>query len=314
MSNEELHNYISNLSAEMGFVAYGAVKAQRFKNDREYLECFINESRHGKMGYLARNLDLREDPSLLFEGTRSILVFLMSYKPAQSESGGLPVIASYAYGLDYHDFIRKRLIQIAEKIKNFRPELKYRVFTDSAPVFERAIAKSAGLGFIGKNTFLINKKAGLHTLIGTIFMNEELLYNDNVVNEGCGKCTKCIDACPSGALTGPFKMDAVKCISYQTIELKNENCDNLIPVDRRNYIFGCDICLNACPWSSRGDETTVKEFLPLRDSQGRSILSFTPDDWMALDETKFKELFSKSPLSRAGLSKIKDNVQQISKT
>jgi len=314
MDNVELHNYILNLSEEIGFVAYGAVRIQKMTKEREYLESLLKESYHATMGYLARNLDLREDPSLLFEGTESILVFLFSYKPAQKSKPGSPAIASYAYGLDYHIFIKERLRRVAEKIKEHRPGMSYRVFTDSAPVFERAIAKQAGLGFIGKNTFLISKTAGLHTLIGTIFMNEEVLYNESVVREGCGKCTSCIDACPTGALTSPYKLDSRRCISYQTIESKPEECDNLIPIERGEYIFGCDICLNACPWSSRGGETTLKEFLPLKDSLERSILNYTPDDWMNLSEEQFREIFSASPLLRTGLRKIKMNVQKISNT
>ncbi len=314
MSNEELHNYILNLSEETGFVAYGAVKVQKLTAERDHLERHIKDSFHATMGYLARNLDLREDPSLLFDGTKSILVFLFPYKQNQKSNPELPLIASYAYGLDYHIFIKERLKRVAEKIKEHRPGMRYRVFTDSAPVFERAIAKLAGLGFIGKNTFLISKTAGLHTIIGTIFINDEVIYNDSVVKEGCGKCTKCIDACPTGALSLPYRLNSAKCISYQTIESKPEDNDKLMPIDRCKYIFGCDICLNACPWSSRGGETTLKEFSPLNDSQGRSILSYNQNNWMELDETQFKELFSYSPLSRAGLEKIKMNVQQISNT
>ncbi|MHC1780374.1 MAG: tRNA epoxyqueuosine(34) reductase QueG [Bacteroidales bacterium] len=314
MSNEELHSFILNLSEEIGFAAYGAVKVQRLTAERENLERYLNDSFHASMGYLARNLDLREDPSLLFEGAKSVLVFLFSYKPVRKSEPGLPVIASYAYGLDYHIFIKDRLKRVAEKIKAHRPLLKYRVFTDSAPVFERALAKLAGLGFIGKNTFLISKTAGLHTLIGTIFINEEVLFNDSIVKEGCGKCTKCIDACPTGAISSPYRLDSRRCISYQTIESKPEDSDKLIPIERDRYIFGCDICLKACPWSSRGGETTLNEFSPLKDSQGRDILSYTSEDWMNLNEEQFRMLFSNSPLARAGLDKIKMNVQQISNT
>ena len=312
MCNEELHNYILNLSEETGFVAYGAVKVQKLTEERGYLESYIKDSCHATMGYLARNLDLREDPSLLFEGAKSILVFLFSYKPVQRSIKGLPAIASYAFGLDYHIFIKERLKLLAEKIKVHRPQMKYRVFTDSAPVFERALAKLAGLGFIGKNTFLISKTAGVHTLIGTIFINEEVLYNEPVVKEGCGNCTKCIDACPTGALSSPFRLDSRRCISYQTIESKPEESDQLLPIERGEYIFGCDICLNACPWSSRGGETTLNEFTPLKDPLGRSILSYTPEDWINLGEEQFRDIFSCSPLLRTGLRKIKMNVRQIS--
>jgi epoxyqueuosine reductase len=311
MGNQELHNYILKISSEMGFVAYGAVKSQKLIRERENLEAYLRDSYNGTMGYLARNIDLREDPSLLVEGTKSILVFLVPYKPSAVTAEDLPQISSYAYGLDYHRFVRERLKALAERIKEHRPGMEYRVFTDSAPVFERSLATLAGLGFIGKNTFLINKKAGLHTLIGTIFTNEEVLYNDSVVKEGCGRCTRCIDACPSGALTSPYRLDSRRCISYHTIESKYEDYKNSFSCDGHRYIFGCEICLNACPWSSRGDTTSWGEFAPLSDPSGRGTSSYTAEEWLEMDEEFFKSVFSKSPLSRAGLAKMKHNVQNI---
>ncbi len=309
MNKLQLHNYITELSYELGFVGYGAVSVHPLAVERKYLEASLSKSYNGTMNYLARNLELRENPALLLDGAVSIMALLIPYKPGKRQNEKLPKISSYAYGLDYHFFVKGRLRELAERIKTVKPSMEYRVFTDSAPIFERALAREAGLGFIGKNTFLINKSAGLHTIIGIIVTNLELLYNDKIVREGCGNCRRCIDSCPTGAIVEPYTIDSRKCISYQTIEAKIG--DPLLYIGRGNNIFGCEICLNACPWASKGGVTKWSEFSSLRLPGGKEITSISEEEWLEMDNDFFKLYFSKSPLLRAGLEKIKENVKEL---
>jgi len=311
MSPDELHIATLDFAIRLGFVAYGAVPVEKLTADRARLESFVSRAYHGSMKYLAENIDLREDPSLLLEGAKSIMVLLIPYKPPHSQQGQYPKISSYAYGLDYHYFLKKRLRSLADKIKEINPQMRYRVFTDSAPIFERSLAVKAGLGFIGKNTFLISKIHGLHTLIGIIITDIALEYSQETVSNGCGSCRRCIDACPNGALTAPFELDARRCISYNTIESPLGESLNFPPVLREDNIFGCEICLQACPWSRKGEPTSWKEFMPLISHLAGSSVEISAQEWLAMEEEEFKNRFSKSPLSRAGLLKIKESVTAI---
>jgi len=174
---------------------------------------------------------------------------------------------------------------------------------------EREWAREAGLGFIGKNNFLISKKFGLHTFIGIILVTETLKYSENTVNNGCGKCNECIKACPTGALVGPYTLDSRKCISYQTIESKTSHNQEEFVINLNKSIFGCDICLKACPWSLKGAVTNWPEFKPVFSKMhNKSILYFTQEDWNSLDSDSFSEIFKNSPIKRAGISKIHDNL------
>ncbi len=309
MNIEELHISISTYSKELGFVDYGAAPCRKADDDIGRLKLFLEKSYNAGMHYLERNLDLREDPSLLMEGAKSVMCFLAPYKPECEQTGNCPRIASYAYGEDYHKVVKDRLYLIVERMKQIIPEIKARVFVDSAPVMERMWAKKAGLGFIGKNNFLISKDHGLHTFIGIILVDQVLKYSENAVKSGCGNCRSCLDACPTGALCEPFSLDARKCISYQTIESKVLHKEEEFAVDLQNKIFGCDICLNACPWSNRGKITGWKEFLPLfSESHGKTLTSFTKEDWAAMTEEDFFRIFDKSALKRSGITKILDNL------
>lgn len=308
MSPDELHIYINDFANRLGFVGYGAVAVEKMPSERARLECFVSKSYHGSMRYLAANMNIREEPSLLMDGAKSIMVLLIPYKPPLRQQKHFPKISSYAYGLDYHFFVKSRLRTLAEKIKELYPQMNYRVFTDSAPIFERALAVKAGLGFIGKNTFLISKTQGLNTLIGIIITDIQLKYSIEKVSNGCGKCTRCIEACPNGALIAPFEMDARRCISYNTIESPLGERLSSSPLIREDNIFGCEICMDICPWSSKGEPTNWQEFLPFAIQQGRSSVEVSAAEWLSMEEEEFRTHFSKSPLFRAGLSKIKESV------
>ena len=308
MNGEELYEAISALSLKAGFVDFGAAPVEKLTVDRLNLEEYLSEGHNAGMEYMAKNMSLREDPRLLLEGAKSILCFLAPYKPLVPQEQSLPQIASYAYGKDYHRVIKDKLYGITQEIKKLIPDAKSRVFTDSAPVFERAWAARAGLGFIGKNTFLISRNYGLHTLIGIIILDQEIKYG-GAIKPGCGKCTKCLDSCPTGAISRPFRVDARKCISYQTIESKSEYAQEEFRIDLNNSIFGCDICMRACPWSNKGEPGLWQEFMPpILDKYSKRLTELTAEDWNGMDEDTFNFYFSDSPLSRAGLKKIKSGL------
>ncbi len=309
MNIEELNSNIEAWSKDEGFLEYGAAPIKVLDAEIERLEFSISNSYIGSMEYLSRNIDLRRDPSLLMDGTKSIMCFLASYKPEFIQNEGVPKIAAYAYGEDYHIVIKNKLFRIVNKLREIIPEIQARVFVDSAPVMEREWARMAGLGFIGKNNFLINKKHGLHTLIGVILIDQTVKYNSKVVRNGCGSCTSCLDACPTGALMMPYNLDSRKCISYQTIESKKSHVSEEFVIDLKNHAFGCDICLNACPWSKKGAITDWNEFKPIDSlKHEKSILEFTQIDWLSITDEDFNDIFKNSPLKRAGINKIRDNL------
>ena len=308
MSLEKLHKIINDFSSEIGFVAYGAIPVNNFIKETQFLMQSLELSYNGSMKYLAGNINIRQNPRLLLKGAKSIMVFLAPYKPTTRQSPELPQISSYAYGRDYHPVIKDKLHKVAEKLKENIPGAQYRVFTDSAPIFERAAAEAAGLGFIGRNTFLISKEHGLHTLIGIIITTEQLYYNNEVVKNGCGTCTRCLDSCPTGALVEQYRLDSRRCISYQTIEDKSLYEEQLLRTDRKGWVFGCEICLNICPWSKKGESSKWGEFKPFATHPGKTSISFTPEEWLRMTEEEFNSFFRHSPLKRAGLFKIKDNI------
>jgi len=301
-------------SEELGFADCGVARAglmtEAIKNFRES----VQRGFHADMAYLEKNMDIREDPSLLLPGVKSVICLLAPYKQIEKQQPGIPSIASYAWGDDYHNVIRKKLREIVRRMKEVIPGLEARVFTDSAPLLERMWAKEAGLGFIGKNGLLISKKYGIHNLIGVILVNTQLKYAGKIVSNGCGKCRRCLDACPAGALAAPYIMDARRCISYQTIESKRVCTEEDFKVTRSGYIFGCDICIEACPWANRGGFTTWPEFAPLYSAiLDKKIIEFSVEDWTGLSEDVFREIFKNSPLKRAGISKIKNNLEELTK-
>ena len=304
MDINELHIIVNELALNLGFSAYAATPSIKLTDEMFRFREYLSKGFNADMSYLERNCDMRENPDLLLKGTKSVMCFLASYKNEIKQDKNIPQIASYAYGKDYHKILKDKLYVIAEKIKEYYPSITYRVFTDSAPVLEKAWATRAGLGFIGKNTMLINKTHGIKTFIGVILTDLVVKYSWNSEKPGCGSCTKCIDACPTGALTGEYLLDARKCISYQTIESKRAFGQEKFAIDFNNYIFGCDICVDACPWSSKGEFTKISEFFPDIRYIGRN-----KDDWSSMEEDVFLGEFSESPLNRAGLQKIIDNIK-----
>jgi epoxyqueuosine reductase len=256
---------------------------------------------------MENHFDLRIDPSKLVPGAKSVITLLLNYFPEKQQSEDAPKISKYAFGNDYHEVIRSKLKLFLQEINEQIGEVHGRGFVDSAPVLERAWAQKAGIGWIGKNGNLINKQSGSFFFIGTLIVDLELEHDNEFVKDYCGTCTKCIDECPTDAILPDKVIDGSKCISYFTIELK----DSLIPDAMKgkfdNWMFGCDICQDVCPWNRFSKPTGEINFTPIPE-----ILNLSTSDWEEMTEESFKIIFKNSPLKRAKFEGIKRNLKFIS--
>ena len=306
MNIEQDTHIVKDTAFELGFDFCGISKAGFLNEDARRLETWLSKGMHGNMDYMQKYFDLRTDPQKLVPGARSVITLLISYFPEQTQNTAAPKISKYAYGKDYHDIIREKLNHFFFLLKEKIGDIHGRGFVDSAPVLERSWAQKSGLGWIGKNGNLINKKQGSFFFIASLITDLELLADDAGVKDYCGTCTRCIDDCPTDAILPDKVVDGSKCISYFTIELK----DALIPEKMKgqfdNWLFGCDVCQDVCPWNSFAKPATNGNFKPIPE-----ILNFTTADWNELTEEKFKIIFKDSPLKRTKFSGIKRNLQFI---
>ena len=296
---QSITQQIKNKAQNLGFFACGITSANDLIEEKENLQNWLNKGYHAEMQYMERNFDKRISPTKLHKVTKSIIVVLQNYF-VELENSDFKV-SKYASGIDYHSIVKNKLHELLEFIKTINTEANGRCFVDSAPVLERTLAKNAGLGWIGKNNCLITKTQGSFFFIGEIFLNIELEFDPKIEKDFCGTCTKCIDACPTNALN-IGELDANKCISYQTIENKNEISENL-KGKTQNWIFGCDICQDVCPWNKKSKQTTEKEFL-----KNIQILNSTSDFWKNLTNQKFEKCFKNTAFERAGYDKLKGNI------
>jgi len=286
----------------LGFSFVGFSKADFLEEEAPRLEKWLKDKQHGEMSYMENNFDKRLDPRLLVEGSKSVISLLYNYYSDQIQSDPTaPKISTYAYGEDYHFVVKHKLKTLLYFIEEKIGKVDARVFTDSAPVLEKAWAKKAGLGWIGKNANLINKNQGSYFFIAEIILDLDLNY-DSPIQDYCGTCTKCIDACPTGAIIQPYVVDGSKCISYFTIELK-EAIPQEVKGKMDNWMFGCDICQQVCPWNSFSLQHNEPAFNPHPD-----LLSMTKGDWEDLQEETFKELFRKSAVKRTKFAGLKRNI------
>jgi len=299
-------SFIKEKARQLGFFECGISKASHLIDDELRMEKWLDEGMHGEMSYLERNKEKRYNPTKLVEGTKSIISVLYPYAPEQKlmEVDNYK-ISTYAYGVDYHGVVKDKLFQLLHKIEEITGKRNARIFVDSAPVLDRAWTHKSGLGFIGKNTMLINRKGGSFFFIGHIFIDLELVYDQNVAEKNfCGSCTLCINACPTEALE-PFKLDARKCISYLTIENKKN-----IPVEFKSkfnhWIFGCDICQDVCPWN-RNSEIHQEPLFKLTEE----LIAIRKSDWQNLSEEQFNKLFENSAVKRAGYEGLKRNIKYL---
>lgn len=297
---------IKQKALEMGFALVGISPAGLLEAEAKHLEQWLKEGRHGSMGWMENHFDKRIDPRNLVEGAKSVVSVLLNYfpDPAHQQPEGAPKISTYAWGEDYHTVIKRKLYRVLEFIQAEMGAVNARVFTDSAPVMDKAWAKRAGLGWVGKNTNLIHPKMGSWYFIGEIILDLELEY-DGPMKDYCGTCTRCIDACPTGALE-PYQIDSRRCISYLTIELR-ENMPTELKGQTEGWAYGCDICQDVCPWNSFATVATGEDFKPLSP-----ILEYGWQEWATAGEKEFKKATKHSAMSRIKWEKWKDNLEGLS--
>jgi len=288
----------------LGFDNCGIARAQLLDDDARRLASWLHKGMHGGMQYMERFFDLRIDPCKLVPGAKSVITLILNYFPLEKPSVNTPKIAKYAYGRDYHDVIKEKLNRLMELIRLNIGEVHGRGFVDSAPVLERSWAQRSGLGWIGKNGNLITKQNGSFFFIATLITDLELEYDDAFAKDYCGTCTKCIDACPTEAILPGKVVDGSRCISYFTIELK----DALIPGEMKgkfqNWMFGCDICQDICPWNRFSKPTTEIEFRPIPQ-----MLNLSTKQWEEMTEEQFKLMFKESALQRSKYPGIRRNLK-----
>ena len=298
--------WIKNKCRELGFDYCGIARAERLDDDKRRLEAWLSKGMHGNMQYMENHFDVRTDPTKLVPGAKSVITLLINYFPAQHQNLQAPKIAKYAYGSDYHEVIREKLKQLLVLMKHEIGEVNGRGFVDSAPVLERSWATKSGLGWIGKNGNLLHKQAGSFFFIATLIVDVELLYDDPFAKDFCGNCRKCIDACPTDAILDNKVVNGSKCISYFTIELKDALLPDNLKNQFANWMFGCDVCQDVCPWNRFSKPNNELQFTPLPQ-----VLNFTSTDWDDLTEESFKEVFKNSPLKRRKFEGIKRNLRFI---
>jgi epoxyqueuosine reductase len=302
LNTNSLTTFIKREARSLGFDACGVSKAVPLDKEARLLEAWLNQNMHGEMAYMANHFEKRTDPRLLVDGAKSVISFSHNYFNNVAQAENSPKIAMYALGKDYHDVIKAKLETLLQKIKEQVGEVNGRCFVDSAPVLERAWAQRSGIGWQGKNTNLLTKRNGSYYFLAEIILDVELEY-DSPVKDYCGTCTKCIDACPTDAIYEPYKVDGSKCISYFTIELKDET----LPADMKgkfeNWMFGCDICQQVCPINSQAQKHNEPQFEPSAE-----LLAMTGEDWDGLTEDAFKRLFKGSPVKRTKYKGLKRNI------
>ncbi len=298
---------VKTMAKDLGFDFCGISKAEFLEEEAPRLESWLNQQMHGKMAYMANHFDKRLDPTKLVDGAKSVISLIYNYYPQRdfNESSGYK-IAKYAFGKDYHYVIKDLLKVFFQRIQDDIGEVNGRVFVDSAPVLERVWAKKGGIGWIGKNGLLLNQKMGSFFFLAEIILDLELAY-DGPVTDHCGTCTKCMDACPTDAIPKPYVVDGSRCISYFTIELKEE-----IPAtfsgSYKDWIFGCDICQDVCPWNRFSRPHREEQFEPTEELQ-----QMKPHDWLEITNDVFDRLFKGSAVKRTKYEGLKRNIAFLNK-
>jgi len=294
---------IKTWAKDLGFLFCGISEAEFLEAEAPRLEAWLKNGMHGEMQYMENYFDKRLDPRLLVDGAKSVISLGLNYYTDQTQTdSSSPKISKYAYGADYHHVIKEKLKRLLELINEHIGEVGGRAFVDSAPVLDKAWAKKAGLGWIGKNTNLINQKAGSFFFLAELIVDIELKYDIAPTADHCGTCTRCVDACPTDAIVAPYVVDGSRCISYLTIELKNE-----IPQEfakkMDNWMFGCDICQDVCPWNKFSVIHSEPAFTPHPD-----LLGIDKKDWQEITEDVFQKVFKNSAVKRTKFSGLKRNI------
>ncbi|MEJ5995869.1 tRNA epoxyqueuosine(34) reductase QueG [Pedobacter sp. Du54] len=301
----ETHSKIIKAEAlRLGFMTCGISKAEFLEEEAPRLESWLKNNYQGEMNYMQNHFDKRLDPRLLVEDAKSVISLTLNYFTTEKQiDPSAPKISKYAYGEDYHTVIKEKLKELMAFIHNEIGEVGGRCFVDSAPVLDKAWAQKSGLGWRGKNSNLISREAGSFFFLAELIVDLELKYDSPFVADHCGSCTRCIDACPTDAIIAPYIVDGSKCISYLTIELKNE-----IPATFKdkmeNWMFGCDICQDVCPWNRFATPHQEYAFNPSQE-----LLQFTKADLIEMTDEVFKRVFKGSAVKRTKFSGLKRNIE-----
>ena len=302
MSKAKHTQLIKTEAKRLGFLSCGVSKAEFLEEEAPRLEAWLNQDMHGEMKYMENHFDKRLDPTKLVEGSKSVISLLLNYFPSEAQiDPDAPKISKYAYGTDYHFVIKDKLKQLLHFIQEEIGDVHGRAFVDSAPVLDKAWAAKSGLGWMGKHTNLLTKQLGSFYFVAELIVDLDLEY-DTPVTDHCGSCTACIDACPTEAIVAPYVVDGSKCISYFTIELK----DN-IPTDFKgkfdNWMFGCDVCQDVCPWNRFSKSHSEPLFNPHPE-----LLSMSKKDWEEITEEVFREIFKRSAVKRTKFKGLQRNI------
>ncbi|NQY06996.1 MAG: tRNA epoxyqueuosine(34) reductase QueG [Flavobacteriaceae bacterium] len=307
MSKTKHTEFIKNEAKRLGFISCGIAKAEFLEEEAPRLENWLNQNMHGEMRYMENHFDKRLDPTKLVEGSKSVISLLLNYYPEQLQQEGSYKVSKYAYGQDYHHVIKSKLKELLHAIQDEIGEVNGRAFVDSAPVLDKVWAKKSGLGWIGKHSNLLSKQIGSFYFIAELIVDLGLEY-DMPVTDHCGSCTACIDACPTEAIVAPYEVDGSKCISYFTIELKEQ-----IPTEFKgqfdDWIFGCDICQDVCPWNRFSKSHSEPLFQP-----NEKLLSYSKKDWEEITQEVFSEIFKKSAVKRTKFSGLTRNINFVKET
>jgi epoxyqueuosine reductase len=296
-------NLIKTEANRLGFLSCGISRAQFLEEEAPRFEKWLNNKMHGDMQYMENHFDKRLDPNKLVEGSISVISLLLNYYPSEKQQDKTaPKISKYAYGLDYHYVIKDKVKQLLEFIQQEIGEIHGRAFVDSAPVLDKAWAAKSGLGWMGKHTNLLMQQLGSFYFIAELMVDLELDY-DLPTTDHCGSCTACIDACPTEAIVEPYVVDGSKCISYFTIELK-ENIPTEFKGQFDNWMFGCDVCQDVCPWNRFSKPHKEPLFNPHPE-----LLAMTKKDWEEITEETFKKVFKDSAVKRTKFSGLRRNIQ-----
>ena len=293
---------IKTEAKRLGFLSCGISKAEFLEEEAPRLEKWLKNNMHGQMQYMENHFDKRLDPTLLVEGSKSVISLLLNYFPSEEQTDKTaPKISKYAYGTDYHFVIKDKLKQLLHFIQDEIGDVHGRAFVDSAPVLDKAWAAKSGLGWIGKHSNLLTQQVGSFYFIAELIVDLDLEY-DSATTDHCGSCTACIDACPTEAITEPYVVDGSKCISYFTIELK-ENIPTEFKGKMDDWMFGCDVCQDVCPWNRFSKPHNQPLFNPHPE-----LLSLTKKDWEEITEDTFKKVFKNSAVKRTKFSGLKRNI------
>lgn len=294
--------FIKSEAQRLGFLSCGISQAGFLEQEAPRLENWLDKNRNGQMSYMENNFDKRLNPTLLVDDAKSVVSLLLNYYPSEFQNPDSYKISKYAYGQDYHFVIKEKLKELLSSIQSSIGEVSGRAFVDSAPVLDKAWAAKSGLGWMGKNSNLLTKQVGSFYFIAELIIDLELEY-DYATTDHCGSCTACIDACPTDAIVAPYVVDGSKCISYFTIELK-ENIPQEMKGKFEDWAFGCDICQDVCPWNKFSKAHNEPLFNP-----NPEILSMSKKDWQEITEETFKAVFKNSALKRTKFEGLKRNIE-----